>query len=126
AAQDDIFKLPPVPAGADPARALAGAAYAALHALYMWPSGAGVPSGEQTSAAKCILDFLQRRLAAAQPKPNIADTGFQFGVKVAQIIVNLLEVRASEPGVDDCLPDGTRYVPSDLPGKFRADPTNPV
>ncbi len=126
AAQDDLFKLPPVPAGADPARALAGAAYAALHALYMWPSGAGVPSEEQKSAAKCILDFLQRRLAAAQPKPNIADTGFQFGVKVAQVIVNLLEVRASEPGVDDRLPDGTRYVPSDLPGKFRADPTNPV
>lgn len=126
AAEGDIFKLPTVPAGADPGRALAGAAYAALHALYMWPAGAGEPSEEQTSAAKCILDFLQQRLAAAQPTPNIADTGFQFGVKVAQIIVNLLEVRANEPGVDDRPSDRMPYEPSKLPRKFGADPTNPV
>ena len=126
AEDDDIFKLPPVPAGADPAQALAGAAYAALHALYMWPAGAVKPNKKQASAAKCILDFLQQRLAAAQPKPNIAEVGFQFGVKVAQIIVSLLEVRANEPGVDDC-PSGRKpYEPLGLPGKFRADPTNPV
>lgn len=121
-----IFALPAVPAGADPRQALAAAAFSTLHELYMWPSKSGKPSAQQKSAAAQILDFLRQRLAAAQPKPNIADAGFQFGVKVARRIVNLLEVRADEPGVDDCMPDGMCYAPSMGHGKFREDPTNPT
>ncbi|MBP6748618.1 MAG: phosphatase PAP2 family protein [Xanthomonadaceae bacterium] len=125
-AKNDIFRLPAVPPGADPAQALAAAAYSALHALYMWPAGAGKPNGHQENAAGRILAFLGNRLAAARPRPNIADAGFQFGVKVARRIVTLMEVRADEPGVDDCLPGGVSYLPSQLPGKFREDPTNPI
>ncbi|MCM6775953.1 hypothetical protein NDR87_17070 [Nocardia sp. CDC159] len=92
--------LPPAPPGADPDAAVAGAAHAALRALF--PSQA---------------EAFDRALAyPGLSGPGVAD-GLRFGRLVAE---RILADRAGDPGVSDA-----GYRPSPARFRHRVDPFNP-
>lgn len=93
--------LPTAPPGADPDAAVAGAAHAALSALY--------------PAQKAFFDAKHAAAGLVAGKPDV--DGHVFGRKVAAAILTL---RKNDPGLGD---DG--YASSVAPGHHRQDPDNP-
>lgn len=107
---------------AEAKEAVAGAAITVLNKLFKAPNKRDPGFPQQTAAM--LNDFIDASVRAYQHAnpTNSRSAAFSFGAKIACMILDQLEIKASEPGVD-----ALSYEPnSNLPYWFDDDPSHPV
>jgi len=120
---DATIGLPAVPGikNKDVAQqAVNGAANTVLRQLYTTRS-----ASIANSATDQLAQFIQQGLNSIANLDTLSD-GYRFGIKVGQVILNLLDIQPGEPGFDQgsYRPPGSNANP--VRYKFDDDPTNPI
>jgi len=112
---NSAFRLPDVGTANDPRLSVAGAANTVLLSLYT------TRSANVANATNDQLSQFLRQAAAAFPNLDTLSSSYRFGVAVGRAMLDLLDIKPTEPGFDQ-----DSYRPT--PGKYRFndDPTNPV
>lgn len=102
--------------------AVAGAAVTVLDKLFKAPDKKDPAVSLQTASA--LSDFIDDSIRAYQENNLLNSNGaaFAFGAAIANLILDRLEIKSNEPGVD-----AANYVPnSNQPYYFDSDPSHPV
>lgn len=120
----DTVKLATIPsANATEAKnAVAGAAITVLNKLFKSPDKRDPGVSQQATAI--VSEFLDASIRAFQKVHTIRSNSAAYtcGVAIANLILNQLEIKGSEPGVD-----AVNYMPnSHQPYWFDDDPSNPI
>jgi vanadium chloroperoxidase len=109
------FRLPDVGTANDARLSVAGAANTVLLSLYT------TRSANVANATTDLLSQFLKQAAAAFRNLDTLSSSYRFGVAVGKAMLDLLDIKPTEPGFDQ-----DSYRPT--PGKYRFDndPTNPV